>query len=274
VTKAPLRAAIEKAPPTVAEASTVFRDFTDNEQALTTLLRSTDRVTGAVDRADPGVGPLHTGAARTFPAVAAQSRDLQQTIDLAVPTLKRVRGTLGHANRSLNSAGTLVRRIGPGVEQLRLLAKPLSDVLTTVVHVGPDATSTLHSVRRATPELNPLLRTATRLSPVVDSIGKQAVHELECIRPYTPDIVSIFSNWGDFFSFTDNDKMARVIVDNIVAAPTNLEGKSTAEAVKAFPGLRYAFPRPPGLAAGQPWFLPQCGAGPDALDPTKDPEAK
>jgi hypothetical protein len=36
--------------------------------------------------------------------------------------------------------------------------------------------------------------------------------------------------------------------------------------------LHYAMPRPPGLNAGQPWFQPQCGAGPDALDPAKDPE--
>jgi hypothetical protein len=37
-------------------------------------------------------------------------------------------------------------------------------------------------------------------------------------------------------------------------------------------GLQYAEPRPPGLSVGQPWFLPQCGAGPDSLNPAKDPE--
>ena len=37
-------------------------------------------------------------------------------------------------------------------------------------------------------------------------------------------------------------------------------------------GKKFALPRPPGLTAGQPWFLPDCGAGPDALDPTKDRE--
>jgi hypothetical protein len=38
-------------------------------------------------------------------------------------------------------------------------------------------------------------------------------------------------------------------------------------------GIHYAMPRPPGLNAGQPWYLPQCGAGPDSLTPSKDPEA-
>jgi hypothetical protein len=38
-------------------------------------------------------------------------------------------------------------------------------------------------------------------------------------------------------------------------------------------GKQYAEPRPPGLSVGQPWFLPQCGAGPNALNPGADPES-
>ena len=33
-------------------------------------------------------------------------------------------------------------------------------------------------------------------------------------------------------------------------------------------------PRPPGETSGQPWFQPQCGAGPEALDPAQDQEAQ
>jgi len=38
-------------------------------------------------------------------------------------------------------------------------------------------------------------------------------------------------------------------------------------------GQKYALVRPPGYNAGQPWMLPDCGAGADGLDATKDPEA-
>jgi hypothetical protein len=44
--------------------------------------------------------------------------------------------------------------------------------------------------------------------------------------------------------------------------------------VNAPGGLTYAFPRPPGDSAGQPWFLPECGITKDAYDPSKDPEGK
>ena len=37
-------------------------------------------------------------------------------------------------------------------------------------------------------------------------------------------------------------------------------------------GQGYALVRPPGYNAGKPWYLPQCGAGRDGVDPNKDPE--
>lgn len=273
--KAPLRRTLESAPPAVQQASHVVDDLAHDQAALETLLRSTANVTSSIDRADPGVGPLLSGAGTTFRAIASESRNLQTTLDRLTPALRQARGTLTRADGTLSAARTLSARLAPGVVELRRLAQPLSGVLTTVVDIGPDARSTLTSLRRATPSLNPLLSKAKALMPTVASIGRQATDQLKCIRPYTPDIVSLFSTWGDFFSYYDNkDRMARVIVDNILAAPGNLMPYDSETATKLFPGLVYAFPRPPGLAAGQPWFLPECGAGPESLDPSKDPEAK
>jgi ABC-type transporter Mla subunit MlaD len=271
----PLRASIHRAPRAVQQAGRVFRALQDNQRALDTLLKSTAGVSRAVYTANPGVGPLLSGAGTTFHAAADEARNLQVTIDRLTPALTQSRTTLKHADRTLTNAGTLVHRLSPGVVELRRLARPLSDLLTSVVEVGGDARATVAALHRATPALNPLLAKATNLMPTIGSIGHQAVTELRCIRPYTPDIVSIFSNWGDFFAYHDDkDKMARVIVDNIPAAGLNAMPYDSATATKLFPGLQYAFPRPPGLAAGQPWFLPECGAGREALDPSQDPEAK
>jgi hypothetical protein len=165
--------------------------------------------------------------------------------------------------------------LAPGVRQVRKLASPLNSVLGTVVRVAPDATATLATARDATPALNPLLAKATRLMPQLGSIGRQSVAQLKCIRPYTPDIVAFFTNWGDFLSPTDGkDKYIRANVQMLTPAPYNAITGDSEDIAKTFPGLRYAFPRPPGYNAGQPWFLPECGAGPDALDPSKDPEAR
>jgi ABC-type transporter Mla subunit MlaD len=169
----------------------------------------------------------------------------------------------------------VTRRLAPGVRELRKTTSPLDHVLATVVDVTPDARSSLRSLKAATPQLNPLLSTVTTVAPQLGSISRQATEALKCIRPYTPDIMSFFSTWGDALVSGDGrDKYFRAAVQSLLPATTNLNAYDTAAAVKAFPGTRYGFPQPPGYNAGQPWFLPECGAGPDALDPALDPEAR
>jgi ABC-type transporter Mla subunit MlaD len=270
-----LRAAIGQAPPALTQASDVLQDLDANEAALNALVISSDHVVGAVQTAEPGVGQLISGAAATFGAVASQASALQSTLSATPATLIDARMTLGHADRTLTAAGSLLGHLAPGVAQARLLAPPLDNLLETLTQVGPNAISTLATARSATAQVNPLLVKATSLMPELGSIGKQAINELDCIRPYTPDIIAFFTNWGDWLSYTDGkDRYGQANVESLLPAASNTETETSAQAAAAFPGLEYGFPRPPGYDAGQPWFLPQCGAGPNALNPADDPESK
>lgn len=270
-----LRRAIATAPPALGQAGAVLQDLDANESALNTLLVSTDHVVSAANAANPGVGQLVSGAATTFSAIASQTNALKQALSYAPPTLLDARLTLAHANTTLGTAGTLLTRLAPGVKQLQLLAGPLDTALGTLVSVGPDAVHTVRSAAAAAPALTPLLGKLTTLMPKLGSIGKQSVSELSCIRPYTPDIVAFFSNWADWLSPTDRqDRYGRANAESLLPASYNAETGTPAQAAAEFPGLTYGFPRPPGFNAGQPWFLPQCGAGPDAVNPADDPEAK
>jgi ABC-type transporter Mla subunit MlaD len=270
-----LRGAIEQAPPALGQAGAVLGDLDANERALATLVASGDDVAAAVRTANPGIGQLVTGAAATFDAVGSEATALQQTLDTAPSTLSAARVTLGHAQRTLSAAGGLLERLAPGVAQLRALSGPLDDTLGTLVAVGPDAVQTLRTARAATPAVNPLLTQVTGLSPTLGSIGRQAVTQLGCIRPYTPDIVAFFSNWADWLSYSDGrDRYGLANGEVLLPAPYNAVTETSGQVAKQFPGLEYGFPRPPGANAGQPWFLPRCGAGPDALNAADDPEAR
>lgn len=275
VTKPALRRALDESPRAVQQAALVLRDLDAERYSLRTLVRASDDVLGAVQRARPGLKTLLGGAAGTFDAIAAQSASLQDALQRAPGMLTTTRATLARADETLDLASTVTRRLAPGVSQLRRVAAPLNDTLRTVRRVGPDAERTLASVRDATPDVNPLLDQVRHLSPQLESIGRQAVDNLKCIRPYAPSIASFFSNWGDYFSLDDGrDKLIRAQVQNFLPAATNANVHNSGQAAKLFPGLKYGFPRPPGTNAGQPWFLPECGAGRDALDPAKDPEAR
>jgi ABC-type transporter Mla subunit MlaD len=274
-TKPALKRVLDDSPGAVQQAGFVLRDLDAERYPLRTLVVSADNVLGAVQRARPELRTLLSGAADTFDAIAAQSASLQQSLQRAPQLLSVVRSTLKHADSTLDLATTVTGRIAPGVDQLRKVSTPLNDTLKTVVRVAPDAKSTLTSLGAATPDLNPLITTVRVRSPQLQDIGKQAVDNLNCIRPYTPSVLSFFSNWGDFFSFDDGrDKLIRAQVQNFLPAEGNVMPYNSGQAAKLFPGLTFGFPRPPGTDAGQPWFLPECGAGPDALDPNKDPEAR
>ncbi|WP_205698857.1 MlaD family protein [Conexibacter sp. SYSU D00693] len=270
-----LRATLRKAPPALAEASALVRDLDGEHVALRTMVRSADRVLLAVDDAQPGVKALVEGAAGTFDAIADETRGLQAALDRAPATFRTVRGTLADADGTLERARAVTARIAPGVAEVQRTAAPLDGLLGAVRRAGPDATATLATARRAVPDVDPLLDHVTDLAPQLRSAGAEAVEALRCIRPFTPEINTFFSNWGDFFSGTDGkDKLIRAQVQNYLPAFSNASPYNAAQAAKLFSGLEYGFPRPPGTNAGQPWFLPECGAGPDALDPNKDPEIR
>jgi len=271
----PLARALTTSPAAIREVRGVIRDLAASDTALDTLVRSTDSVVDSVHTADPGLGRLLAGAATTFDAVASEATAVQATLERAPRTLANARATLRRADPVLRDAGALVGRLAPGVRQLRRITTPLNSVLGTAIDVGPDARATLATARRATTDVNPLLRRAMTLVPKLGDIGEKSTRELKCIRPYTPDIIAFFTNWGDFLSSTDGkDKYIRATVQQFLPAMNNVSTGSSAEIAKAYPGLRYAFPRPPGYNAGQTWFLPECGAGPEALDPAKDPETR
>lgn len=273
--KPALRRTLASAPPAVDQARRVLEDIEAEGDALQTLINSGSRVFGALQTSQPGVRELLSGAGATFDAIADQETALRATLDRAPSTFRRTRTTLRRADSTLREARDLTVELAPGIAELRRIAAPLNGALGTVAEVGPSARQTLATARTSSGNITSLLDQLTGLAPQLGRIGAEGDEALSCIRPFTPDILSFFTNWGDFFSVPDErDKMIRAQVQQFLPALGNAMPYNSADAAKAFPGLEYGFPRPPGTNAGQPWFLPECGAGPDALDPNKDPESR
>jgi hypothetical protein len=174
---------------------------------------------------------------------------------------------------TLRDAVVLTDRLAPGVVALRRIAQPLDNVLGSLSAVTPPARRTLDAVARSGITSEALGRLAS-VTPEIGSIGRQATTQLGCIRPYSPEVVMFGTTWGDWMSMVDGrDHLVRAQLQNFLPASFNSVPFTPAQVMKIYPGIEYGFPRPPGGVAGQPWFQPQCGAGPDALDPSKDQEA-
>jgi ABC-type transporter Mla subunit MlaD len=268
-----LRRAIEAAPPALGQVSDVLGDLDANEGALNVLARDGAAVVDAVNHADPGIRPLVTDTATTFAALADKTQQIASTLRIAPSMLKQTRVTLSDAEPTLHLAKLVTARIAPGVAQVDRIAGPLDHLLVTLRDVAPDASSALTAVNTATPSLNPLLVKATSDMPQVQSIGRQAVTSLDCIRPYTPDVIAFASDWADFLSGVDGkDHYFRAQVQTLIPATFNAQVYDSAQMKKLLPWISYVYPPPPGFAAGQSWFLSQCNEGPDTLNANDDPE--
>ena len=111
--------------------------------------------------------------------------------------------------------------------------------------------------------------------PHLGSVLGQLAPMVACVRPYAPEIAGQMTDWTGFNgSYDDRAHYSRTAQQKPPFAPgTSMTSEQIVNDTfrnKIF----YAMPRPPGLGAGQPWLIPECGAGRDALDPSKDPELR
>jgi hypothetical protein len=94
-----------------------------------------------------------------------------------------------------------------------------------------------------------------------------------CLRPYAPDVAGFLTTWAGFTSHYDaGGHYGRAF--ELTVIPSLYPGTllNSQQAIATSPGLTYAFPRPPGMNDGHPYFLPQCGITSSALNPAADPE--
>jgi hypothetical protein len=128
--------------------------------------------------------------------------------------------------------------------------------------------------------------------PKLRSATAQLAPMIACIRPYAPEAGSAIVGAGSWMStyvrvlphgtpgitytgladgpYVDQHGV-RAMPEASLAADHAVVGLSTS-AFATLASKQYAEPRPPGLSVGQPWYLPQCGAGPNSTNPAADPE--
>lgn len=271
----PLHQALEVAPPVLGHAAAVFHDLGYNERALRTLVRSTGEVTTAIARSNPGLRTLISGAANVFGTLAAESKALRKTIDDAGPAF-RVDGHLfAHGAVVLPKVARLADRLNPAMSELDALAGPLNATLRKLIGIEPTAVDTLRTVRRASPQLSTLLAGArTKLMAKLPSVAGQAATELQCIRPFTPDLVSFLQGWGGFFGPGFNEPHAHMLHTLVSVLPfPNQMTIDSKQMHQILPNLFIDNPHPPGQEWNQPWFVPECGYTQAGLDPANDPES-
>jgi ABC-type transporter Mla subunit MlaD len=259
--------------PGVEGLAGLMADLGHDPAALQTLVRAGARTTAELRRQEPALRELLPRAAGTFEELAGRAREQQAALERLPATLRIGRSTLARLDASVTGLRALVTDLRPGARALQLLAPTATRTIRKLHAVAPLATRTLVVGRRNAPAISRFLRAATPVLPRVASILDRAAPAVGCIRPYAPEITGTLVTWAGLGS-TDplglNGRANLTQLPPLVGAGTPA---SASEITRLYRNrISYAMPRPPGLDSGKPWFQPQCGAGPDALDPAKDPE--
>lgn len=269
-----LRSGLDAAPGGLDAASKLSRELAADTERLTTLARAGDRTATALAAQSAQLRELVTGAAGTFEELAATTAAQQAALDRAPRTFDVATSTLARLDGSLEGLDRLVADLRPGAPKLRQFAVAARPTLRALRQTAPLLASTLDRGTKAAPTIRSLLLKAT---PFLGDAGKaleRFAPQFGCIRPYTPEIIAFLSTWtGQLKNYDGTGHYARSFPLSVIPGATPGTFASPKAVVDANGSLSYALPRPPGLNAGKPWFLPECGVTQDALDPAKDPEA-
>jgi hypothetical protein len=153
------------------------------------------------------------------------------------------------------------------------MAPSMTRMTAALLDVAPLATHAFTIGARTAPDVDRFLRTATPFMPKLGGVLHQLAPMVGCLRPYAPEMAGQMADWGGFNGNYDSTTHYQRTAQQKPPFPPGTTMTSDQIVNNTFRDkIFYAMPRPPGLAAGQPWFVPECGAGPDSVDAKKDPE--
>lgn len=292
------------APAAVQATRGVVGDIARDSVGLRGLVANGNRLTRTLAARHTALSDLVTVAAQTFRTFSQNSVAVSQTLHDLPGTLDQTTTTLARVDHSVGNLDALVSDLRPGAARLRPLALAARPALDELAATIPTALATVRTATRVAPDITQLLRQG---QPFIEKAGPELADlspMMACIRPYAPEAGGAIVSGGSWqqgyvlkkpgTQLTDfphlsgtpprrtgppeGDLVRQHYTRPIVQASTTSVGVYppglTSEAFAKLSGKQYAMPRPPGLSAGHPFFMPQCGVGPDSLDPSKDPEQR
>ena len=188
--------------PLLSSARRLVNETTEDEDALTRFIVSSSRTVTAIAERRDDLADLVGNANATTGAIAAENRALSEALALLPTTLRRGNSTFVNLRATLDDLDPLVaeskpatKDLAPFLRELRPLvrdAKPtIADLSTLVRQPGTD-----NDLVEATRKLPGFQRVA---SPSFRS-GTEALQKgqpvLEFVRPYIPELVGWFRDFG------------------------------------------------------------------------------
>jgi virulence factor Mce-like protein len=270
-----LRRAFTRGSRGLRSVSGVARELGEDRAALHTLVTAVAQTSDELARHENGLRGLIDNTGATFDELQDNASAVQESLDRFPDALRSGRRTLARTDRSLVGLQGLVDDLRPGAAGLGEISPTVRRGLSTQRRVAPRLETSLRTGRRSLPAITRFVSEATPFLPQLSGVLKRLGPMLGCVRPYAPEIAGFLGTWLSFTANFDNVGRYARGSQRMTTINPGTHNNTVQTLAEHPPGaLTYAMPRPPGMNAGKPWLLPQCGITKDALDPSKDPETR
>lgn len=204
--------------PALSTTRRVVNELTRDQEALSGLITNGAEVTSALSERGQDITDLVTNANLTAQAIAAEREAFSETLIALPDTLRRANTTFVNLRATLDDLDVLVAESKPATKDLAPLLRELrplvrdarptvADLRTLVNRSGPknDLTDLLNQAPRLERVSTPAFRATTK---ALD----QSLPVLSFARPYTPELIGFFRDFGEATSNYDaNGHYARIM---------------------------------------------------------------
>ncbi len=260
--------------PGLASTSNVTAELARNENAFDGLLVQGAQAMQALASRGQQLSDLIGHTATTTGAIARQSQNLQQALQLLPGTLTRATGTFAGLRTTLDSLDPVVaeskvasRRLEPFAVSLRRFANAAIPTVTALSSLidNPAGTGDLTTLLQETPKLAAVAATAF---PDLIAAMNASQTQLDNLREYTPDVVAALADLGQASGYYDANGHYLRVQPTFFAFGTDSQNQLTARPPsERYQGLQSASARCPGSAVqpapdgSAPNAIPGCKPG-------------
>ena len=203
--------------PLLSSSRRLVQEVTEDEGALTRFLVDSSRAVTAIAERRTDLSAAVANANATASAIGQENAALARALGLLPTTLRRANTTFVNLRATLDDLDVLVAASKPATKDLAPFLRELRPLLAA-------AKPTIHDLRLAVRRNGPDndLVEATRKFPKLQKVatpafrnGREALEDLQPVlefaRPYTPDLVGWFRDFGQGSSNYDaNGHFARI----------------------------------------------------------------
>lgn len=199
------QATVKTAGPALRELGQVLQAVGTDGPAIRDLVKRLNSMVTVVGERDQSLSTIVSSLSRLSERVATQRAGLRGTLQRLPRTLDQATSTLNRVPGAADAAVPLLNDLAPTTKKLGATAHNLRPVLQDLRPAAADLRPTLARLNELLGVTPGLLDSLADFLPDLDTTTTGLQQPVNFMRPYTPEITGMLTNWNSAFSNYDSN---------------------------------------------------------------------